>query len=62
MARCLAAEGRGQAGAAEAVRPDVKTDAGGGGVFGQVEAVAVQRVDGEDVAVRTWPGGGQAPP
>ena len=31
--------------------PDVKADAGGSGVFGQVEVFAVESVNGEDVAV-----------
>ena len=31
--------------------PDVKADAGGSGVFGQVEVFTVESVDGEDVAV-----------
>ena len=52
----LAAKGAGEAGAAEAVRPDVEADAGGGHVCEQLKAVAVQRVDGEDVAVRTVAG------
>lgn len=46
-----AAKGAGEAGAAEAVCPDVEADAGGGHVCGQLKVVAVQRVDGEDVAV-----------
>ena len=46
-----AAKGAGEAGAAEAVRPDVEADTGGGHVFGQLKVVAVQRMDGEDVAV-----------
>ena len=36
---------------AQAVCPDVKADAGGSGVFGQVEVFTVESVDGEDVAV-----------
>ena len=31
--------------------PDIKADAGGSGVFGQVEVFAIESVDGEDVAV-----------
>ena len=46
-----AAKGAGEAGAAEAVRPDVEADTGGGHVCGQLKVVAVERMDGEDVAV-----------
>lgn len=47
----LAGEGRSNAGATEAVRPDVEADVGGGRVLRQLKAFAVKRVDGEDVAV-----------
>ena len=54
----LAAKGSGQAGAAEAVLPDGEADAGGRDVLRQVEVVAVERMDGEDVAVGTVAGRG----